>query len=90
MGYISGAIFDHQHRRNDLNSNSQKLNREGLFHLLIVYILWGSTYLGIRVAVREGAGFPPFTLAFMRVMVAAAILLAMARWRGERIKLDRA
>ncbi len=72
-----------------MNTNSQKLNRQGLFHLLIVYIVWGSTYLGIRVAVREGAGFPPFTLAFMRVMVASVILLTMAKLQGERIKLDR-
>ncbi len=64
------------------------LNRRGIFHLLIVYLVWGSTYLAIRIAVREGAGFPPFTLAFMRVAVAAAILLTMARLRGERIRLN--
>jgi len=41
------------------------------------------------MAVREGAGFPPFTLAFMRVAVASVILLTMARLRGERIRLTR-
>ena len=66
-----------------------KLDRRGLFHLLIVYVVWGSTYLGIRVAVREGAGFPPFTMAFMRVVVAAAILMTWAAIRGERIRLTR-
>ena len=65
------------------------LNRTGLLHLLVVYIVWGSTYLAIRVAVREGAGFPPFTMALMRVMVAAAILLGWARLRRERIRLSR-
>ncbi len=72
-----------------MNTDSNQLNRQGLGHLLIVYIVWGSTYLAIRIAVREGAGFPPFTLAFMRVMVAAVILLTMAKLHGERIKLDR-
>ena len=69
--------------------NRNHLNRTGLLHLLVVYIVWGSTYLAIRVAVREGAGFPPFTMALMRVMVAAAILLGWARLRRERIRLSR-
>ncbi len=73
-----------------MNTNQQaELSRQGIFHLLIVYLVWGSTYLAIRIAVREGAGFPPFTLAFMRVAVASVILLAMSRLRGERIRLNR-
>ena len=36
------------------------MNLRGLFHLLTVYIVWGSTYLAIRVAERVGAGLPPF------------------------------
>jgi drug/metabolite transporter (DMT)-like permease len=66
---------------------SQKLNRQGLLHLLVVYLVWGSTYLAIRVAVREGAGFPPFMMAFMRVVAGAAILLAWAHLKNERIRL---
>jgi len=64
-----------------------QLSRRGLGHLSVVYLVWGSTYLAIRVAVREGAGFPPFAMALMRVIVASAILLAWARLRGERIRL---
>jgi drug/metabolite transporter (DMT)-like permease len=65
----------------------QKLNRQGLLHLLVVYIVWGSTYLAIRIAVREGAGFPPFMMAFMRVIAAATILLVWAYLKNERIRL---
>ena len=50
-------------------------NIRGLVHLLIVYIVWGSTYLGIRIAVRDGTGFPPFAMAGSRVFVASLILL---------------
>ncbi|MBU8922667.1 MAG: EamA family transporter [Bacteroidales bacterium] len=64
------------------------LDRAGLAHLSIVYLVWGSTYLAIRVAVREGSGFPPFTMAFVRVMAASAILLIWARLRRERIRLS--
>lgn len=63
-----------------------QLDKRGLFHLLVVYFVWGSTYLGIRVAVREGAGFPPFTLAFMRVVVASGILFGMAALKGNRLR----
>jgi len=65
------------------------LDRAGLLHLAVVSVVWGSTYLAIRVAVREGAGFPPFTMAMMRVIVAAAILLGWGRLRGERLRLSR-
>lgn len=51
------------------------MNIRGLVHLLIVYIVWGSTYLGIRIAVRDGTGFPPFAMAGSRVFVASLILL---------------
>ena len=51
------------------------MNVRGLAHLLIVYIVWGSTYLGIRIAVRDGTGFPPFAMAGSRVFVASLILL---------------
>jgi drug/metabolite transporter (DMT)-like permease len=66
-----------------------RLSRRGLAHLTVVYLVWGSTYLAIRIAVRDGSGFPPFTMALMRVIVASAILLTWARLRGERIRLTR-
>ncbi|HSG27135.1 MAG TPA: EamA family transporter, partial [Candidatus Krumholzibacterium sp.] len=62
---------------------------KGLAHLSVVYLVWGSTYLAIRIAVREGSGLPPFTMALMRVVVASAVLLLWARIRGERIRLSR-
>lgn len=47
----------------------------GLFHLLVIYIVWGSTYLAIRIAVMEGAGFPPFSLGATRLLAAGSLLL---------------
>lgn len=54
------------------------MNLRGIFHLIVVYIVWGSTYLAIRIAVREGSGFPAFTMAGMRVVTASIILFAWA------------
>ena len=70
-------------------NQGSSLDRQGLLHLLVVYIVWGSTYLAIRVAVQTGTGFPPFTMAMMRVVTAAALLLGWSRLRGGRIRLDR-
>lgn len=44
-----------------------------------IYIIWGSTYLGIRVAVET---IPPFLMASTRFLVAGAVLFAWLRFRG--------
>jgi drug/metabolite transporter (DMT)-like permease len=46
-----------------------------------VYVIWGSTYLGIRVAVES---IPPFLLAGLRSFTAGALLLGYLRLRGAR------
>lgn len=78
-----------------LTSKAYGLNQKtdkawaGLFHLLVIYIVWGSTYLAIRVAVREGAGFPPFTMGAMRLLVAGSLLLLGAALARHRLKLSK-
>ena len=56
--------------------NRSALSAKGLAHLSVVYVVWGSTYLAIRLAVREGAGFPPFALGAIRVLIAGGLLVA--------------
>ncbi|MFD2766329.1 EamA family transporter [Micromonospora eburnea] len=46
--------------------------------LALVYVLWGSTYLGIRVAVES---LPPFTSAVARFAAAAVVLAVVLRFR---------
>ena len=50
---------------------STSLSIKGLLNLVVVYLAWGSTYLFIRVAVREGSGFPPLTMVASRTFCAA-------------------
>jgi drug/metabolite transporter (DMT)-like permease len=45
-----------------------------------IYLIWGSTYLAIRVAVET---MPPFTLAGIRFIVAGALLYAWLAWQGR-------
>jgi len=60
----------------------------GLAGLLVVYLVWGSTYLGLRVGVRGDGGFPPFMLGTIRLAVASAIVLTWARLRGDSLGID--
>src|SRR5271154_5608347 len=47
----------------------------------IIYFVWGSTFLAIRVGVRE---VPPLILASMRFLVAGLVLYGWMVARGER------
>src|SRR5690606_24454337 len=48
--------------------------------LAVLYLVWGSTYLGIRFAL-EG-GWPPLLMAGSRFLVAGGLLFAVLRLRG--------
>jgi drug/metabolite transporter (DMT)-like permease len=44
-----------------------------------LYLIWGSTYLGILFAIQT---IPPLLMAGARFLLAGVILYAIARWRG--------
>lgn len=44
-----------------------------------VYLIWGSTYLGIGIAVQS---FPPHIMAGIRFAISGAVLYSFTRWRG--------
>jgi drug/metabolite transporter (DMT)-like permease len=50
------------------------------FALGIVYVVWGSTYLNIRIAVET---IPAFVMGGARFMLAGVLLYAIARLRGS-------
>jgi drug/metabolite transporter (DMT)-like permease len=47
--------------------------------LVSLYLVWGSTYLAIRVALES---YPPFLMAGIRFLCAGSALYAFLRWRG--------
>ena len=49
-----------------------------------VYLIWGSTYLAIKLVSQHGA----FVLAGTRFLTAGTLLLAFAWWRGDARKSD--
>jgi drug/metabolite transporter (DMT)-like permease len=53
--------------------------------LWTVYILWGSTYLGIELASET---IPPFFAAASRFLIAGSLMLGLVAWRqGSRVLL---
>ena len=49
-----------------------------------IYLIWGSTYLAIKLVSQHGA----FVMAGSRFLVAGALLLAFAWWRGDVRRAD--
>ena len=66
---------------------SDSISTKGMLNLIVVYLVWGSTYLFIRLTVQEGSGFPPFAMAASRTLCASAILFILAVVFGHRLRL---
>src|SRR6266852_768661 len=50
-----------------------------ILSIISLYFIWGSTYLGMRIALE---GFPPFLLGGIRFLIAGGILYTILRIRG--------
>jgi len=57
-----------------------------MFHLCMVYSVWSTTYLAMRIGVGFSSGFPPFLFGLLRMPLAALILLLIARIQGLRMR----
>lgn len=64
-----------------MEANIHRRAWKTLLAFAIIYFVWGSTFLAIRVGVRE---VPPFLLAAMRFLVAGVVLYLWMIAQGER------
>jgi drug/metabolite transporter (DMT)-like permease len=62
-----------------MEATSRPRRWQTLLAFAIIYLVWGSTFLAIRVGVRE---VPPFLLAGMRFFAAGIVLYAWMRAKG--------
>ncbi|MFN2280768.1 MAG: EamA family transporter, partial [Anaerolineales bacterium] len=65
--------------------SKRKITPAGLINLFSVYLIWGSTYLAIRVGIREGSGFQPFWFGALRVLVAGTLLVLWGVLRKKQV-----
>jgi drug/metabolite transporter (DMT)-like permease len=68
-------------QESDMESTPNRPIWKTLLAFAIIYFVWGSTYLAIRIGVLE---VPPFLLAAMRFLVAGIALFIWAMARGEK------
>src|SRR5260370_12644320 len=64
-----------------METNTHRPRWKTLLAFAIIYFVWGSTFLAIRVGVRE---VPPLLLAAMRFLIAGLVLYGWIIARGER------
>jgi drug/metabolite transporter (DMT)-like permease len=63
--------------------NPNRLDRQTLrlgMALLIVYLVWGTTYFALGVAMQT---LPPVLMNGARFLLAGVLMLAIARWQGQ-------
>lgn len=58
----------------------------GFGYLLIIYVIWGMTYLAMRIGVAPHSGFPVFAFGASRCLVAAVLLIGLAKARSQSIR----
>ncbi len=57
-------------------------SRRAYFAWAVVCVVWGTTYLGIRIALET---IPPLMMASFRWIAAGSLLIAVLKLRGERL-----
>ena len=65
------------------NFNTQALAKGGsavALALLLVYVVWGTTYFAIGIALQT---MPPLLMNAIRFLCAGCVMLAVARWQGH-------
>ncbi|HUN22021.1 MAG TPA: drug/metabolite exporter YedA [Anaerolineales bacterium] len=68
------------------NTKQNPLTLQVILALVGVYIIWGSTYLGILIGLE---GFSPFVLLGLRFFFAGTLLLAWQKWRKQPLPTAR-
>ncbi len=64
-----------------MNAQAQPVRAKTLLAFAIIYFVWGSTFLAIRIGVQA---VPPFLFAAMRFLAAGFALYGWVRIKGER------
>lgn len=65
-----------------ISTDTKKNTLAIIVALVSLYILWGATYLGMRVALQS---FPPFLLAGIRFVIAGSLMFVFLRARGANM-----
>ncbi|HXZ79442.1 MAG TPA: EamA family transporter [Terriglobales bacterium] len=65
-------------------SSSEQHRFRVILAFALVYVFWGSTYLGIRLAVQY---LPPFVMTAVRFLIAGSLMLAYCALSGRKVRI---
>jgi drug/metabolite transporter (DMT)-like permease len=71
--------------RSTMNTAPQSRSRI-IVAFALLYVLWGSTYLAMRIVVRD---MPPYVAGTLRYLAAGPVMLAVCALMGRRVSLNR-
>ena len=63
-----------------MSTATSKINWKIILAFAAVYIIWGTTYLAIRIGIES---MPPFTMAGLRYVIAGVLMLLYIKIKGE-------
>jgi drug/metabolite transporter (DMT)-like permease len=69
-------------KKEKMSSVASKTDWRIVLAFAAVYIIWGTTYLAIRIGIES---MPPFIMASLRYLLAGIILLSFVKIKGETI-----
>jgi len=69
-----------------MTSSSQPQRSRIIVAFALLYVLWGSTYLAMRVIVRD---MPPYVAGAVRYLVAGPLMLGALALMGRKVRLSR-
>ncbi len=80
---MGGGIIALTAAKQEAEGAGAKADRVGIgLALLAIYVVWGSTYLGMRIGLE---GFPPFLMAGIRFLIAGGGLMLALHGRGAAL-----
>ena len=69
-----------------MSSENSSFRLQVIIAFALVYVLWGSTFLAIGIAVKH---IPPVVMGAARFTIAGAVMLVWCALRGKRVRLSR-
>ena len=68
----------------NMTSSQQRQRSRIIVAFALLYVLWGSTYLAMRVIVRD---MPPYVAGALRYLAAGPLMLAACAFMGRKIRI---
>ena len=81
--FVKSVIVEAVHEMSAIARSPQRW--KAILAFALVYVFWGSTYLGIRIGVEE---IPPLLMAGTRFVIAGPLMMLFCAMQGRRVRVN--